>query len=1470
MTPHLPRSLEEGLSDGRVIPFVGAGVSMAVERVRGGRMFPSWKRLLLDGAARLEQEGKKADVVRALLEDDEEPDYLQAARKLRDKLGSHWGPFLKDAIDVSRSEVAEGSLSLARAVWSLGSRLLITTNYDQVLRWACPEEWRDDLSLWDVNAPAEQAEYLRHGELRASTVWHLHGYIGNAAGLILTPDGYASLYPVAGETEPRHQAALETLRHLLVSRSFLFVGFSLDDEHFGVELRRMLETFKGFGGTHYALVHRRDVERLRRLGSPVDLIAFEDFGEPLLELLGELARHVDPVRRKPSVPRANGSPPRAVPLYLGLNTYAKEHSEDFFGRQPEIERFIPVLMDPKVQALHLRGASGVGKSSLVIAGLLPRLGTAGGGPVWSSLYFKPGDDPFLSLAGIIDKRRPGVRQVGAEGQKRLAERMAAEEAQFVAELVKGIGPKWGEGRRVLYVDQLEELLVVDGKADLRITFVDRLRAFLAADPAHVLVSSIRTDRDVWLDERRWRVLRELLSAGRQDWIDVPEEVEGLEQIVRGPAERAGFEVDPALVKALRLDVQDVASWTPLVSATLEEIIDHWRQRDPAERVQALTLKDYKAVGGLRSVIARRANAVMEALGESERREVLPRVFSLLIKLDESGRPTRRRFAMAQVDSLGAERTLIERLVTSRLLASEGEVELVHDILFTEWEDLARWFKERSDDLDELTDLERLASRWDRRGRPETLLLPEERLERAEGALAGHSALAESNPVLSTFMGTARHRRLQEGLRRAIKEGDLKRLLSLRSAGVRLERAQFQNLDTQDAFYYALFPQEIPSPAEGAESRSGATAFNKAVGQTSEELESKLGWFTTERIHGHVNKGFSVAHYAALGGRIEILDHLLALDPGLLQKGSDGGSLPFHAAAYGGNSGAVEWFVGKNLLPAEDGVNVANTDLATALHYAASMGHAEVVATLLANGANPNATDSKGASALHYAIPLQRREVVEQFLDLPDLDLALKAPGEETLLHLACPAPASGIALLLLDHVETTALGLDFTNGEGWTALGIATAQPPTADSAQLVSKLLAKGATPALAHEPSTTSPLYLAAHWGARETLAALLSHGGVDVNATNSRGETALLAATRQQNLEVARELLLHPEIDVDRKDAQGRNPLLVAVAGGNLALVQALLARGADAARDFGRHGAIVQAVLNGADGSSRLARGQIAELLVEHGAPMPVWYQFLRDEAGRVSGLQPGLNLEAWFLDRLGNAMEEAPVLPPLLHGDWHLVETAGAAALLARAAGAGLLEELEFRGLRLHFVRSLDIALDQPTRLSELVVTTTGGEAGAIVLLSTAGRETRIDGNSHRLHQLNTDIGRKLSTTVQALEYMRLFCSAVTGEEGTFRIFDHPSQLLSRPEMGEQERARLGALAARPAPVEGSAPQQSEGLFTFDAPILYGGHVFRARLLVHSNGFIEMPEDEAIEEGTLAIYSYMFEDGILFLRDPKSQ
>jgi hypothetical protein len=51
-------------------------------------------------------------------------------------LGSLWSDYLKARFDIPFERIDE-SLELARLMWKLGSNLIITTNYDEVLRWVC-------------------------------------------------------------------------------------------------------------------------------------------------------------------------------------------------------------------------------------------------------------------------------------------------------------------------------------------------------------------------------------------------------------------------------------------------------------------------------------------------------------------------------------------------------------------------------------------------------------------------------------------------------------------------------------------------------------------------------------------------------------------------------------------------------------------------------------------------------------------------------------------------------------------------------------------------------------------------------------------------------------------------------------------------------------------------------------------------------------------------------------------------------------------------------------------------------------------------------------------------------------------------------------------------------------------------------------------------------------------------------------
>src|SRR4051794_13008126 len=125
----LPRSLIEALRDHKVLPFAGAGVSMAVRRKRDNApAFLSWIELLKRAATRLREEQKHADAdyVEAVLAVDP-PKVLEAAKQAKDSLHSSlWSDLLVQCFRTKKDAVDPNSLAVARALWHLGSTLLIT------------------------------------------------------------------------------------------------------------------------------------------------------------------------------------------------------------------------------------------------------------------------------------------------------------------------------------------------------------------------------------------------------------------------------------------------------------------------------------------------------------------------------------------------------------------------------------------------------------------------------------------------------------------------------------------------------------------------------------------------------------------------------------------------------------------------------------------------------------------------------------------------------------------------------------------------------------------------------------------------------------------------------------------------------------------------------------------------------------------------------------------------------------------------------------------------------------------------------------------------------------------------------------------------------------------------------------------------------------------------------------------------
>ena len=256
--------------------------------------------------------------------------------------------------------------------------------------------------------------------------------------------------------------------------------------------------------------------------------------------------------------------------YRGLEAFGADDADLFFGREQLASELVARVATTGLVAVV--AASGSGKSSLVRAGMLPALqsGVVWDVGTWVSATITPGDHPRLVLAAALG----GLGEVE---------------------------------RRVLVVDQFEELWTSCDDAEERAAFCDELVA-LAGDERTSLVLCIRAD----FVERAAENAPLAALVGASTVLLPPMTDEELRRVVEGPARRTGLTVEPQLVEAVVADVRGRPGALPLLSTAL---LATWERRD----ARTLTLDAYRAAGGVVSAIASMADGCYLALSAGARR-----------------------------------------------------------------------------------------------------------------------------------------------------------------------------------------------------------------------------------------------------------------------------------------------------------------------------------------------------------------------------------------------------------------------------------------------------------------------------------------------------------------------------------------------------------------------------------------------------------------------------------------------------------------------------------------------------------------------------------------------------------------------------------------------------------------------------------------------------------------------------------
>jgi energy-coupling factor transporter ATP-binding protein EcfA2 len=400
--------------------------------------------------------------------------------------------------------------------------------------------------------------------------------------------------------------------------------------------------------------------------------------------------------------------------YLGLDAFSEENAGLFFGRQRLIDSLTRRTESHRLLAIV--GPSGSGKSSVVRAGLLPRLkgGALPGSQMWHyPPPMIPGSQPLASLALLL--RPPEVNLV-AWNQIQI-ERLKQDPDTLAVLLDKMI-----DRPSVLVVDQFEELFTLCEDEHTRQRFIDNLLKLVDAPAAkHTIILTMRSDFETFVT--RSPTLHPLFETAK---VYVPPLSAGdLRDAIEKPAEQVGLKFETGVVDELIQEILGEPAALPLLQFTLLKL---WENRER----NRVTMATYRQIGGGRLALARSADEFYNSLIPEEQ-VTAKRILLRMVRPGEGLEVTSSRIRRADLYRAGEARDRVDRvlskLIQARLVrltagdvSSDAQVEVAHEALVRNWPTLVDWLEDEREILRQRQRLTSAAEQWNARGRDVNLLL----------------------------------------------------------------------------------------------------------------------------------------------------------------------------------------------------------------------------------------------------------------------------------------------------------------------------------------------------------------------------------------------------------------------------------------------------------------------------------------------------------------------------------------------------------------------------------------------------------------------------------------------------------------------------------------------------------------------------------------------------------------------------
>jgi cellulose biosynthesis protein BcsQ len=402
--------------------------------------------------------------------------------------------------------------------------------------------------------------------------------------------------------------------------------------------------------------------------------------------------------------RASTGPP-----YKGFAPFEEADAPIFFGREELVGRIVRSLDDTRFLAVI--GPSGVGKTSVVHAGVIPALrrGAVPGSDRWHYVVMRPGAAPVRALCEAFAAVTPEAANIlaGDTGAAGLDRYFSATDNQYL-----------------LVVDQFEEVLA---PSELTLSeqkqFFELLEDIVANWKTRVaLIIVLRSDQINRLLELAptWANLVENNIA-----FVPPMNAADMRKAIEAPAQSVGLAIEPGLTDLILRDAAGASGALPLLQYVLRGL---WER----SRHGYLTVDAYEALGGVTGSLAKDAEDCFTRLGPEDRDKAMS-ILLRLVRVTPDGAFVRR---VAKIDELmfaGSTddvHRILAALVDARLVVvssepgSEAKVDLAHEAIIRSWPRFHDQIERLSQFLRLRTRLEIAAARWHERGQDPGFLYPE--------------------------------------------------------------------------------------------------------------------------------------------------------------------------------------------------------------------------------------------------------------------------------------------------------------------------------------------------------------------------------------------------------------------------------------------------------------------------------------------------------------------------------------------------------------------------------------------------------------------------------------------------------------------------------------------------------------------------------------------------------------------------